>query len=300
MKKKIFTGVTGVVVALCVFGAGHALAFGKPRAEARAKGAGSASEAGTGPFSYAAYGKLLAAHVAKDGGVDYAAMKKDRAPLDSATAAMASLSKAEYGRWKRDDKIALWINAYNAYTLTAVLDHYPIQPGGLAARMRFPANSIRQIDGVWDALEWTVMGEAYTLEQIEHKVLRKEFADEPRVHMAIVCASAGCPPLRNEPFAGENIEQQLAGQSRAFLVAPEKFRIDEAGGKVYLSPIFKWFGGDFTGKYGAASFAGQTKTNSAVLDFISQHISEDGAKFLREGAYKIVYLDYDWGLNEQK
>jgi hypothetical protein len=252
------------------------------------------------PFSYDSYAEVLAEHVDAAGRVDYQALKANREPLDAFSRVMANLDPATYKAWSEQARLAFWINAYNAYTLMTIINHYPIEPGGLISRFRFPANSIRQIDGVWDELEWDVMGMRYTLDQMEHDILRKEFS-APRMHMAIVCASIGCPYLRDEPYVAEKLDDQLADQSRRFLSSQEKgMRADVPEEVLYLSPIFDWFGEDFTMAYGTTGVDHYDGNEAAVLNFVAHHVDDAMARWIREGAYSLRYLDYDWGLNDQK
>ena len=144
------------------------------------------------------------------------------------------------------------------------------------------------------------MGRAMTLDGIEHGVLRKEF-HEPRIHMALVCAAMGCPPLRNEPYTGDRLGDQLDDQARRFLSNPAKFRIAANEGTVYLSSIFKWFGEDFVPGYGVEQgYGAHSAAQRAVLHFISGYLDKQEAERLSSGDYSISYLDYDWSLNEQK
>jgi hypothetical protein len=249
-------------------------------------------------FDYGSFSATLGVYVDDNGMVDYEALEADHEKLDAFAAALAELSPEVYAEWIDAEKIAFWINAYNGLTLKAILDHYPIKPSFVAS-LRFPKNSIRQIPGVWDKLKFRVMDREMTLDEIEHSMLRRDF-DEPRIHVALVCAAMGCPPLRNEPFEAEKLGAQLDDQTTRFLSAPDKFSIYGARGRVYLSPIFKWFGDDFVRKYGTdEKFDGHGKSERAVLNFISKYVSESDAAFLAEGEYNIQYLDYDWSLNEQ-
>ncbi|MDT8287318.1 MAG: DUF547 domain-containing protein [Elusimicrobiales bacterium] len=232
--------------------------------------------------SHAGYDAVLKAHL-RGGLVDYKALKAAPGRLDRYLAELASIKPSDYEAWPRADKIALWINAYNAYTIKAVLDHYPIKAGWLAS-LRYPKNSIRQIPGVWDKLKFTVMGRELTLDGMEHGILREKFED-PRVHMALVCASLGCPVLREEPYTGEKLDAQLDDQARRFLAEPAKFRLDRKKGKVYFSPIFKWFAEDF-------------KPSPAA--FMARYVSAADKAFLEAGEYETEWLDYDWSLNDLK
>jgi hypothetical protein len=248
-------------------------------------------------LDHGSWGQILKKNV-HDGLVDYKGLKANPQELQRYLDDLASLKESEYAPWSREDKIAFWINAYNALTIKAVVDNYPIQPS-FPASLRFPKKSIRQIPGVWDELRFVVMSRRMTLNDIEHETLRKKF-QEPRVHMALVCASIGCPVLRGEAYTGSNLERQLKEQTRAFLATPSKFRAEPDARHVFLSPIFKWFGQDFVASdLPAQGFEGRAASERAVLNFISRHIDEKTVDFLRNGKYAVKYLDYDWSLNEK-
>lgn len=230
--------------------------------------------------SHAGYAAVLKAHL-RGGLVDYRALKAAPEPLEKYLAELASIRPSDCDAWPRADKIALWVNAYNAYTIKAILDHYPIKSNWKTS-LRYPKNSIRQISGVWDKLKFTVMGRNLTLDEMEHDILRKEFKD-PRAHMALVCASLGCPVLREEPYTGAALDAQLDDQARRFLAAPDKFRLDREKGRAYFSPIFKWFTEDF---------------EPSPAAFMARYVPAGDKAFLEAGKFKTEWLDYDWTLNE--
>jgi hypothetical protein len=231
--------------------------------------------------------------------VDYATLQKNRTPLESFIREMGALSEETYAGWIEADQIAFWINAYNAITLKAIIDNYPIKKGGLIKRSLYPANSIRQIDGVWKKNTISIIGQDITLDAIEHKVLRALF-DEPRIHFAIVCASISCPSLLSEAYEAEKLEAQLDDQARRFLADSGKFEIDESDKTIYLSPILDWFEEDFLDHYNLdQAITGRSKKLGAVLDFVRVHLDDVQAARLTDATYKIEYLDYDWSLNEQ-
>lgn len=144
-------------------------------------------------FSFNLYGEILKQYVTGNGLVDYRRLKNNRIALDNFCASVSSLDPAIYDAWTEKGKIALWINVYNALTLKVVLDHYPIKASFFESAI-YPRNSIRQIPGVWDKLTFPVMGRELTLDGIEHGILRSKFG-EPRIHIALVCGSMGCPPF---------------------------------------------------------------------------------------------------------
>jgi len=214
------------------------------------------------------YAEVLATYVDENGMVNYAGLSENRQPLDDY---IESLQHPGAEGWTQKDWIAFWINAYNARTLQVIVDHYPIEN----KRWFQPDNSIKQISGAWDELTAKINGAARTLDEIEHEILRKQYS-EPRIHMALVCAAKSCPKLRNEPYVGEKLNDQLADQSRDFLSRPDRFKVD--GKTAYLSPIFKWFADDF----------------DSVSEFIKTYSDKDISD------RRIKYQSYDWSLNEQQ
>lgn len=247
---------------------------------------------------YDDFARVLSTHVDERGLVDYRALKADRAPLDAFITRMAELDRATYDAWPEDARIAFWLNAYNGLTLQTIIDHYPIE-AGLLGGLRFPDNSIRQIDDVWSGENHTVMGRRISLDHIEHEILRKDF-DEPRIHMALVCAAMGCPELRGEPYVGARLDAQLDDQTDTFVRDPRKFRIDRDDDRVYVSSIFDWFGEDFIGRYlPEHGFEGHSAQQRAFLNFHAQYLDDADARYLRHGDYKVRHLNYDWSLNEQ-
>ena len=245
------------------------------------------------------YREGLAKYVDDKGLINYAGWKADRAGLDTY---LESIARVEYValRTRPDaEQLAFWFNAYNAITIKYILENYPIEKGSLIAGALYPANSIRQIKGVWDELTTPVAGRDLTLDEIEHEVLRENF-DEPRLHMALVCASLSCPPLQNEVYAADTLHEQLDKQARAFLSNAGAFQIDRERRRIGLSAIFDWYGDDFVKGYGSPEpLSGHNQTETAVLHFVRQHVGEGDAAYIGEANYSIHYLDYDWALNEQ-
>jgi hypothetical protein len=260
--------------------------------------AGLARAAQQPSFTYAPYADVLKTYVDDAGLVDYKGLKAHREELDRFARELADLDPVVYEKWTDKEKVAFWINAYNALTLQVIIDHYPIKAGFFGSFV-YPKNSIRQISGVWDEITFPVMGKPTTLEGIEHGTLRKKFS-EPRIHLALVCAAMGCPKLRNEPYVAEKLDEQFADQTRIFVATHSKFRINQDRGQVHISPIFKWFGEDFVDKYGTSmKYSGFDAPERAVLNYVSKYLSQQDRQYLEQGDYQIKYLDYDWSLNEQ-
>jgi len=224
----------------------------------------------------------------KDGRVDYAGLK---AHPEDLKVYLESLAVADLGGWTRERRVAFWVNAYNAITVQAILNNYPIRRSGLAG-LAFPANSIRQISGVWDKLSWRVAGGQVTLDTIENTKLRAELK-EPRIHFAIVCASIGCPKLSSTAYTADHLAAQLDAAADAFARDPEKVRL--ADGKLYLSHIFDWFAGDFDR---FATLTAYGKQNGAVSFLLPRQPEAERATIERDHP-PIAWLDYDWTLNAQ-
>lgn len=242
-------------------------------------------------FSHEDFDTVLRTFVRDDGQVDYKGLKANRAQLDDYIRRMGGVKPDDLRDWPTTDQIAFYINAYNAITLKRIIDHYPPKGYGLI----YPKISIRNISGVWDELTDKVAGRRITLEQIEHEILRKHY-NEPRIHVAIVCASISCPPLRAEAFVGERLDDQLNDQARRFARDTSKNRIDSANGVIYLSPIFEWFEKDFEG------FTEHIPKNISRLrggvGFLALYMNDKDAQFLRTGNFRVKTADYDWALND--
>lgn len=247
-------------------------------------------------FDHSDFDAILRARVDSGGLVDYEGLLADRAALDAYVARMGDVERASLDSRRREERMAFWINAYNAITLARILDHWP--PKGLG--LIHPKLSIRNIDGVWDKLTTRVAGAEITLDAIEHEILRPEFGD-PRIHAAIVCASIGCPALRNRAYTAENLDAQLDRAARDFVRDPSKNLVDRDAKVVELSPIFKWFAEDFAAQASEVPSAAEGKLAKYAggLGFLARHASEEDAEFLRSGDYKAKYGDYDWSLNAQ-
>lgn len=213
-----------------------------------------------------------------EGGLDYATLKQDRAPLDTY---LGSLREARPASWDRAVQIAFWCNAYNAVVSAFVLERFP------------QLASVKEVPGFFDERRIRVAGSDRTLDEIEGEA---RALGDPRVHFAVVCASTSCPDLRPEPYRAASLEQQLEDATRRFLADPEKgMRWEKAAGVLHLSSIFKWYAGDFTGGSTVVAFFVRGK----ILDWVLPHLPTELAAELRSREPAIRYLDYDWSLNHR-
>lgn len=239
-------------------------------------GAAASASAASGPT--AAWDRLLRAH-GKQGGIDYAAVKADRSDLDTY---LDYIRQTDPSSLSENDRLAFWINVYNAVTVDRVLERYP----GI--------ESVRDVDGFFKEDTFPVGGEPMTLDAIEGASREMDV----RVHFAVVCASTSCPDLRPEAYVGARVDEQLREQTHAFLADTEKgLRYEEKGNDVHLSSIFKWYAGDFTGGSTIVAFFAR----GGVLDWVVEHVGDEQlAKTLEEKDPGVKYLDYDWSLNDRK
>ncbi len=212
--------------------------------------------------------------------VNYTKVKTDPKILEAYVTALEKVKKSEFDRFSEPQKLAFLINAYNAFTVKLIVDHYPVK-------------SIKDIGSFlkspWKIKFFTLLGEEKYLDNIEHDMIRKWF-NEPRIHFALVCASKGCPALRNEAFVGDRLDQQLEDAAKNFLTDRSKNRYSAASKKLELSSIFKWYGEDFQKKFGATE---------AFIDSRITEIPEE-QETIRAKKASISYLDYDWSLNDEK
>ncbi|HLX22371.1 MAG TPA: DUF547 domain-containing protein [Usitatibacter sp.] len=221
--------------------------------------------------------------------VDYALVVKDHAQLKAILADYASVTRAEFDGWSKAQQQAFLINDYNALTIEKILQRYP------------DIKSIRDFGTVfgnpWKDKFFNLFGEPATLDTVEHEILRKPGVyDEPRVHFAVVCASIGCPMLRNEAFTAEKLESQYQDGMTRFLSDRTRNRYDPQSGKLEVSMIFKWYGGDF--EKGNKGF---TSVKQALSKFADQLADKPGDRAaVRDQKADVSFLDYDWSLNDSK
>ncbi len=265
---------------------GSALAGEPPLPSGRAQRAAALHD-GRPQFDHGPWDAVLKQHVDDRGRVDYARISKD----DRLAAYLRSLAAVD-PQSLADDKqrLAFWINAYNALTLRAVLDTLP------ADRSKWPDYRINEqkLGGrsIWKAREFAVGGDRWTLDGIEHDILRRwEGLRDPRIHVALVCAARGCPRLWNRAYRPEAIDAQLTEAMRRFLADPSQCKIDAGTRTIRISKVFKWYAADFTD----ARFSPHAGTIPA---FLAKYTEDKAlAKALDSGSWKIHHYDYDWRLN---
>ncbi|RMG16264.1 MAG: DUF547 domain-containing protein [Bacteroidetes bacterium] len=214
------------------------------------------------PFTHQLWDQLLKKYVSPSGKVNYKGFLSEKEKLQQYLNQLKANPPA--ANWSRNKQLAFWINAYNAYTVKLILDHYPLK-------------SIREIDQPWDQPIATIGNNTYSLNNIEHDLIRKQF-QEPRIHFAVNCASVSCPKLLNQAYTEAKLDEQLEQQTRAYINNPRENTITPE--KAELSALFDWYQEDFT-------------KNGSLIDFINRYANVK----LKPNA-QISYKPYNWNLNE--
>ncbi len=232
------------------------------------------------------FDRLLHTYVTDEGWVDYAGLARERGALNRF---LEQLDKASPNAFKDNaERLAFWINAYNSFTLADALD-----------TVYGKHQSVRQVGGFFDRRRHLVAGEQMTLDEIEKH--GRDLRD-PRIHFAIVCASTSCPRLQRFAYRGEALNTQLEQAAREFLADRNRgLRFDAKNNNLYVSPIFVWYSGDFTGtRSGAGGLwarAKATMSGRELLDFIAQYAPPEVAQRVKESPPALHYFSYDWSLN---
>lgn len=241
---------------------------------------------------YREWNTLLGKHVkvAPDGNssrVDYRGMATDQAQIKTWLKAVSAVPEAEYKQWTKPQRLAFLINGYNAWTVELVLSKYP------------DLKSIKDIGSVfqspWKKNFIPLFGQEMALDDIEHGLIREPGAfDDPRIHAAVVCASIGCPMLRAEAFTADKLDSQLEDGMRHFLADSSRNRFDAVSGNLQVSKIFDWYGKDF--EKGHKGFASLKTTFGHYAGQLTK--APEAQERIRQGDYKLEFLDYDWRLND--
>ncbi len=212
-------------------------------------------------FDHSTWTVFLNNYVSPTGNVHYKAIKANENEL---TTYLNQLSEIRPdSSWTKNETLAYWINAYNAFTIKLIIDNYPLK-------------SIKDIRNPWDKDFIKIGEETMSLGHIEHEILRK--MNEPRIHFAIVCASVSCPKLKNNAYTAATLDLQLSKAAEVFLKDPNRNIITK--NSVQLSRIFKWFSSDF-------------QQEGSLIEFLNKYsqlkISKDA---------KVKFKDYNWNLND--
>lgn len=229
-------------------------------------------ESTAAPISHSIWDGLLKKHVDAKGFVNYGGFQKDEVQLDKYLALVSKNAPAS--SWSTNEKLAYWINAYNAFTVKLILDNADQKITSIkdiGSKIKIPF-----VNTPWDVKFIKIGGKEMDLNNIEHGIIRKQFK-EPRIHFALVCAAKSCPPLRNEAFVASKLNAQLDDQGVRFV--NDSFKNDVSASKMDVSKLFDWYGGDF-------------KKTASIETWINKY-----AKIKAKSGTKITYKEYYWDLN---
>ncbi len=207
------------------------------------------------------------------GKVDYRALKDHEAALNTYLRTLVAVKKQDFAAMPRAAQMAFWIDAYNAYAVRLILDHFPvdsIRSIGLLHGSAFRKSFI------------PVAGEELSLDDIEDRL---RAMNDPRIHFALVCVSRSCPELRGEAYTADHLDAQLDDAARRFMRDPSKNRFDEASRTFHVSSIFKWSRGDFE------------KAGGSLEKYLARIAPDPAARALGQGGVHLDFLEYDWSLN---
>ncbi len=270
-------GMTAVVAVLC----GFALA-----------GPGKASQTSASTLQlpdHSAFTEVLA-EVVEPPGVDYERLAADPAGLHRYIGTLDAASPTALEQASAADRLAFWINSYNACMLKRVIEHYPIKKAGGFLRLKNaaagrPDNSVWQISDVFTGAHCPVAGKVRSLDEIEHEIIRP--MGDSRIHFAINCAARSCPPLIDQAYEGHSLEDQLDERVRAFVQDPAHFQMvaGQEREAVHVNRVLDWFQEDFGGVQG-------------IRSFLAGYAEGEDKEALLDSGTELVFLDYDWTLND--
>lgn len=232
-------------------------------------------------IDHSSWNQLLQTYVNEKGQVNYRGWQASGEATQALDTYLAQLTTANPNvQADRNSTLAFWINAYNAVTIKGILKEYP------TTSIR---NHTSETGGynIWKNLMLTVGNGQYSLNSMEHEILRK--MGEPRIHFAIVCASHSCPRLLNQAYTASDLENQLTLNTKNFFANPENLKYNQSRGSFQLSALLDWFKTDFG------------PTQSDQLRYLSAYMPPAAATAAQNNAVRnISYLDYSWALNELK
>ena len=221
--------------------------------------------------SHKQWDELVKKHVSESGNVNYKGFIQDKDRLDAYLNLLSNNPPKD--TWTKNETLAFWINAYNAFTVQLIVKHYPVKS------IKDIGGPIYRVNTSWDIKFIKIGTEELDLNNIEHQKIRGQF-NEPRIHFAVNCASVSCPKLLNEAYSTNKLNAQLTKQTKLFLSDKTKNDLSDSN-QPKLSKLFDWYKGDFS------------KNGVSLSDFINKYSDTKISKSATTG-----YLEYNWNLNE--
>lgn len=231
----------------------------------------------------------------RDGYVYYNALKSDRGKLDQYIRALDGPLAMEQAKGSREEKIAFWINAYNAFVLQTVINHFPIR--GKAAD--YPATSIRQIPGAFDRQTFRAAGQSVTLDGIEKDILVA--LGDARAFLALGRGAVGSGRLRSEAYDPRKLDAQLDAVAADSLARQQIIRLDLLNNQLSVTPIFSWREPAFVASFEKKApdvFNQRSAIERAVLAFVRPYLKPSEIVFLDKNTFRVSFHNFDWRLND--
>jgi hypothetical protein len=221
----------------------------------------------------------------RDGLVYYRALKAERGRLDRYAASL-NVPSATYQRWSKPQQMAFWVDAYNAFVLQTVINHYPMH------------GTIKDIPGAFDKTPFHAAGRTVTLDQIEKTIL-PDFK-EPRLYLALGRGAVGGGRLRSEAYTAERLDTQLASIQTEFVQNARMYHLDRLTNTLSVSPIISWHDAEFIAAYdkNEAKFAARSPIERAIVAFLLPSLLPSEKEFVQKNEWKMAFLPMDWQLND--
>lgn len=231
----------------------------------------------------------------RDGFVYYNAVKSDRGRLDQYIRTLDGATGVQQSKGSREEQIAFWVNAYNAFVLQTVADHFPIR----GRAKEYPAISIRQIPGAFDKRAFRAAGRSVTLDGIEKDLLTP--LGDARAFLALGRGAVGGGRLRSESYDPKRLDAQLEAVAAESLRRKEIVKVDVMGSQLSVTPLFSWREPVFVASFADKAhdlFKQRSPLERAVLALIQPHLVTSEAEFLEKNTFKMVFQEFDWRLND--
>ena len=221
----------------------------------------------------------------RDGLVYYNTLKHDRGRLDQYVASL-NVPAASFAKWTREQQMAFWVDAYNAFVLETVINHYPLR------------GTIHDIPGAFDKTTWHAAGRAVTLDQIENTIL-PAFKD-PRLYLALGRGTVGGGRLRSEAYTADRLDTQLAAVRSEFVARDHLWHVDAMANQITVTAVVSWHEQDFVAAYDnpQGPFASRSPIERAILAFVGPSLLPGEQEFVQKNTFRIVFGQYDWSLND--
>jgi hypothetical protein len=221
----------------------------------------------------------------RDGLVYYRTLKGDRSRLDQYVASL-NVPAASFEKWTREQQMAFWVDAYNAFVLETVINHYPLR------------GTIHDIPGAFGKTLWHAAGRAVTLDQIENTIL-PPFKD-PRLYLALGHGTMGGGRLRSEAYTADRLEKQLAAVRSEFVTSDHLWHVDEMANQITVTQVVSWHEQDFVAAYDTPQglFASRSPIERAILAFVGPSLLPGEQEFAQKNTFKIVFGQFEWSLND--